>query len=53
MLMDLKCVGFVIQLADQGLMQGWQDRARDVDHRAIHLGDGAYLCEIFDCRFHG
>ena len=41
MLVDLKRVRLVIELTYQRLMERRQNRAGDIDYRAVHLGDGA------------
>ena len=41
MLVDLKRVRLVVELTYQRLMERRQNRAGDIDYRAVHLGDGA------------
>jgi hypothetical protein len=41
MLVDLKRVRLVVEPTYQRLMERRQNRAGDIDYRAMHLGDGA------------
>jgi hypothetical protein len=52
MLVDFKRVRLVIEPAYQRLMERRQNRAGDIDYRAVHLGDGANPQEIFSRSFH-
>jgi hypothetical protein len=52
MLVDFECVGFMVEFADQSLMQGRQDRARDVHNGSIDLRDGSDLLETLSRSLH-
>jgi hypothetical protein len=48
MLMNFKCVGLVVEPADERPIESRQNSAGNVDHRPVNLGDRAYRCEILN-----
>ena len=52
MLVHFKRVRFTVGLTHQRLMQRRQNGAGDIDHRPVHLGDGADRYKILSRSFH-